>query len=77
MSMKKILNLLFSLKTTLVLLLVLLIALAIATFIEDKHDILTAKILIYNAKWFEFLMILLALNFIGNIKKYNLLNKEH
>jgi cytochrome c-type biogenesis protein CcsB len=74
--MKKILNLFFSLKTTLVLFLVLLISLGTATFIEDKHDILTAKILVYHAKWFELLIVLLGLNFIGNIKKYNLFSKK-
>ncbi len=73
---KKGLNYLTSLKTTLVLLLIFIIALALATFIEDKHDILTAKLLIYHAKWFELLLLLLALNFIGNINKYNLFSKK-
>ena len=74
--MKKILNLFFSIKATLVLLLILLISLGTATWIEDKHDIITAKLLIYHAKWFELLLLLLALNFIGNIKKYNLFSKK-
>jgi len=74
--MKKILNLFFSVKTTLVLFLVLLISLGTATFIEDKHDILTAKLLVYHAKWFELLIVLLGLNFIGNIKKYNFFSKK-
>lgn len=74
--MKKVLNLFFSIKTTLVLFLVLLISLGTATLIEDKHDSITAKLLIYHAKWFELLMLLLALNFIGSIKRYNLFSKK-
>jgi len=74
--MKKILNLFFSLKTTLVLFLFLLISLGTATLIEDKYDIITAKLLIYHAKWFELLMLLLAINFIGNIKKHKLFSKK-
>ncbi|MBL4745847.1 MAG: cytochrome c biogenesis protein CcsA [Flavobacteriaceae bacterium] len=75
-TLKKLLNLFFSIKTTLVLFLILFIALATSTWIEDKYDILTAKLLIYNATWFEVLIVLLALNFIGNIKKYNLFSKK-
>ena len=32
--------------------------------------------LVYNAWWFELLMLLLIVNFMGNIKKYNLLSRE-
>ncbi len=74
--MKKIFNLLFSSKLTLILLLIFAIGTGLATFIEDKLDTLTAYKLVYNARWFELLMLLLVLNFIGNIKKYNLLSKK-
>ena len=74
--MKKVLDLLFSSKTTVVLLLVLAIAMGSATFIEEKYDTETAKHLVYNAKWFEFLLLLLVLNFAGSIKKYGLFSKE-
>jgi len=74
--MKKFLNLFFSLKTSLALLLILLISLAAATLIEENYDTVTAKSLIYHAKWFELLMLLLVLNFIGNIQKYQLYTKE-
>jgi len=49
---------------------------AIGTFIESWYSTDTAKILIYNAWWFELLMVLMAINFIGNIFKYRLLSKE-
>lgn len=70
------LSYLFSTKTTLVLLLILLISLGAATLLEEKYDTITAKLLIYNAKWFELLMLLLVLNIIGNIQKYQLYRKE-
>lgn len=73
--MKKIIHLIISSKTTLILLIIFTIAIASATFIEDKYDTVTAKLLIYNAKWFEFLLLLLVLNFIGSIKRYHLLRK--
>tara|TARA_R110001583_G_scaffold114876_2_gene265329 strand:- start:3025 stop:6207 length:3183 start_codon:yes stop_codon:yes gene_type:complete len=74
--MKKVINLIISSKTTLVLLLIFTIAIASATFVEDIHDTATAKFYIYNAKWFEFLLLLLVLNFIGSIKRYHLLRKN-
>ncbi|MBQ4821074.1 cytochrome c biogenesis protein ResB [Aquimarina sp. MMG016] len=43
-----------------------------ATFIENDYNTETAKAIIYNAKWFEILLLLLVINFIGNIVKYNL-----
>ncbi len=74
--MKRILDVLFSSKTTIFLLVVLAIAMGTGTFIEDKYDTTTAKTLIYNAKWFELLFVLLALNFIGHIQLFNMLRKE-
>ena len=74
--MKKILNILFSAKLTLILLLIFAIGTGVATFIEDKLDTYSAQKLVYNARWFEMLMVLLVINFIGNINKYNLLSKQ-
>ena len=74
--MKKIIDLIFSSKITVLLLLILAIGMGSATFIEEKYDTETARHLVYNAKWFEFLLLLLALNFIGSIRKYNLFSKQ-
>ena len=74
--MKKFTDFLFSTKTTVYLLLILAIAIGSATFIEQTYDTDTAKHLVYNAKWFEFLFVLLSLNFLGNISKYNLFSKR-
>ncbi len=74
--MKKIINIIISPQATAVLLLLLAVAMGVATFVEDAYDIPTGKALIYNTKWFELIMLLLAVNFIGNIKRFKLLRKE-
>jgi len=51
-------------------------AMALGTFIEDKYNTDTARIMIYNAWWFEVIMVFFLINFFGNIKKYNLFRKE-
>jgi cytochrome c-type biogenesis protein CcsB len=59
-----------------VLLLVYAFAMAYATFLENDYGTPTAKALIYEAKWFELIMFLLILNFIGNIGRYRLWRRE-
>lgn len=59
-----------------VLLLVYAFSMAYATFLENDYGTPTAKALIYEAKWFELIMFLLILNFIGNIGRYRLWKKE-
>lgn len=51
-------------------------AMALGTFIESWYSTTTAKIWIYNAWWFEIMMGLFVINFVGNIFKYRLLRKE-
>ncbi len=51
-------------------------AMAFGTFIESWYSTDTAKILVYNAWWFEFILALFMVNFFGNIFKYRLLRKE-
>ncbi|MCA6066290.1 cytochrome c biogenesis protein CcsA [Chryseobacterium sp. RG1] len=74
--MKKIQDILISTRTMAVLLLVYAFAMAYATFLENDYGTPTAKALIYEAKWFELIMILLILNFIGNIGRYRLWKRE-
>jgi cytochrome c-type biogenesis protein CcsB len=74
--MKKIQDILISTRTMAVLLLVFAISMAVATFIENDYGTPTAKALIYEAKWFEAVMFLLILNFIGNITRYRLFRRE-
>lgn len=74
--MNHLLKILFSNRLSALLLLVFAISMATATFIENDYSTETAKALVYNAKWFEILVLLLAINFIGNISKYNLFSLE-
>ena len=72
----KILNFLFSTQLMLVLLILFPIAMGVGTFLESWYSTDAARIWVYNALWFEALMLLLMVNFMGNIKKYNLLSRE-
>ena len=73
---KKILSFLFSTRLMAVLFLGFAIAMGVGTFIESKYNTDTARIMIYNAWWFEAIMGVFVINFIGNIKRYQLLKKE-
>ena len=74
--LKEIKDILFSMKLMSALVFIFFIAVGTATFIENDFGTPAAKALVYNARWFEMIIILLTLNFIGNIKRYNLLRKE-
>lgn len=76
MFQKKITQILFSTRTMAMLFISFAIAMAIGTFVENSYSTATARAWIYNAWWFEAIMILFALNFLGNIKRYRLLRKE-
>lgn len=52
------------------------IAMGVATFIENDYGTQTAKRLIYNAWWFEVIMLFFIVNFFGNIFRYKLYKKE-
>ncbi|TDE02660.1 cytochrome c biogenesis protein CcsA [Flavobacterium hiemivividum] len=73
---KKIYSFLFSTRLMAVLFLSFSIAMGVGTFIESKYNTDTARILVYNAWWFEVIMAFFLINFIGNIKRYQLLKKE-
>lgn len=60
----------------LVLLLIFAVAMATATFIENDFGTDTAWIKVYDALWFELVMVGLALCFLANTFKYNLWRKE-
>ena len=66
----------FSTRLTSVLFIVFCVAMAAGTFIESIHNTTTARIWIYNAWWFEAIMAVFVINFLGNIKKYRLLRWE-
>lgn len=74
--MTRIEKIFFSTRTMTVLLFLYAIAMAVATFIENDYDTPTAKALIYEAKWFEVLMLWLIVLFLVNIPRYRLLRRE-
>lgn len=59
-----------------VLFIVFAAAMGIGTFIEDAYNTDTARIYIYNAWWFEAIMVVFVINFFGNMKRYQLHKKE-
>lgn len=73
---KKLFSFLFSTRLMAVLFLVFAAAMAAGTFIEDAYNTDTARIIIYNAWWFEVIMVFFMINFLGNITRYQLLKKE-
>lgn len=74
--MKKLASILFSTRLTGMLFLLFALSMAIATFVEEYYGTQTAKALIYSATWFELIMLIFLINFIGNIFKYRLYRKE-
>ena len=72
----KIIRFLFSGTLMGILLVVFAVSIGYATFIENDFDATTAKMLIYNAKWFEILMLLMIINFTGMIFTRKLYRKS-
>ena len=72
----RLLSILFSTRLTALLFILFSIAMGIGTFVESAHDTTTARIWIYNAWWFELMMLFFVVNFLGNIKRYRLLKWE-
>ncbi len=66
---------LFSRQLTVVLLAVFGITMAYATFIENDFGTKAVRALIYDSWWFESIMVILSINFIGNIWNYRLWQK--
>jgi len=65
-------KLIASYKTTLMLLFLLALGAAIATFVENDFGTATARFYVYNALWYETLLILTALNIIAVVYRTNM-----
>src|SRR5690606_23899469 len=74
--MDKVISFFSSTRLMAVLFIVFAFAMGLGTFIEDAYNTETARLYIYNAKWFEAIMLIFVINFIGNIKRYQLHKKE-
>ncbi|MFM7681467.1 MAG: cytochrome C biogenesis protein, partial [Bacteroidota bacterium] len=74
--LQKLLSALYSTRLMALLFIGFATAMAAGTFIEDAFNTETARIWIYNAWWFEAIMVFFVINFFGNIKRYQLYKKE-
>ena len=66
----------FSMKMMTLGMFIFLFAIGAATFLESIYDTQTARIIIYNALWFEILLTYLGMNLISNIFKYQMYKRE-
>ena len=76
---KKIAAVLFSTRLTSILFLVFAAAMAVGTFLDVGYQNAPSAYttaLIYNAWWFEAIMLLFVINFVGNIFRFRLYKKE-
>ncbi|MFC4721617.1 cytochrome c biogenesis protein CcsA [Geojedonia litorea] len=72
-------NILFSTRLTAILFIVFAVAMATGTFLDAGQETSPTpytRELIYNAWWFEAIMVFFTINFIGNISRYKLYKKE-
>ncbi len=71
-----ILNFVGSMKMMAVLMLIFAVASGYATFIENDYGTMTAQAVVYKARWFELLLIVLAINLMINIVRFNMFQKK-
>jgi len=74
--MKKIKDVLFSMTSTIILLIIFASGIGYATFLESNSGTEHAREIVYNARWFEVLMVFLIINLLGSIYKYGLIKKR-
>ncbi len=70
--MRKVADVLFSSHVMGTLILLFAASIATATFIENDYGSTAARIAVYNAKWFELLLLVLAINLTGRIIRLKL-----
>ena len=69
-------KILSSMKLMSVLILLFAFSIGYATFIENDFGRTSAKALIYNAWWFELILVLLTYSLINNLIRYKLFRLE-
>lgn len=74
--LQRLISAFFSMKGMTVGLILFLVGIGAATFFESIYGIQSAKIIIYNATWFELLLLYLTLNLISNIFKHKMFVRE-
>ena len=74
--MKKLNEVFFSMLTSVILLAIFAASIAFATFAESNSGTEYARQIVYNAKWFEVLFVILIINLVGSAVRYQLFNKR-
>ncbi len=74
--MRKFFDFIFSMMFAGTLMLVFAAAIGTATFIENDYGTLASKSVVYNALWFEALLVLTAISLIGSVFKYKLYQRN-
>ena len=74
--LKRYLNPLFDTRAAGFYILTFAIAIAVATFIENDFGTSAAQKVIYQARWFEFLLLLFAITIIVNIFRYRMIEQK-
>src|SRR5690554_801074 len=72
----KVLGKLFSMKLMAVAMFIYLVAIGMATMVESTYEIQTAKILVYNSRWFEWLHVYLFINLVVNIIRHKMYQRH-
>ncbi len=70
--MKKLVDIMGSMKTMAVLMAIFAFAIGYATFIENDFGTMSAKAEVFNTRWFEGLLLLLAINLMINIVNFKM-----
>ena len=73
--MKFLKKIFLSVESMAVMLIIFAVSIGAATFIENDYGVETSKAVVYNAHWFEVLLLLLAANLITNIISYKMWRK--
>ncbi|MFO8236406.1 MAG: c-type cytochrome biogenesis protein CcsB [Bacteroidales bacterium] len=69
-------NFLFSSWFMGVLFILFAVSMAFATFIENDYGQMAAREIVYDAKWFELIILLLVVNFIGHLFRFKLYRRS-
>ena len=72
----KLVKMMLSTKVSFLLMVAFAVAMGVATFMENDYGTATAREAVYEAWWFELLMIWLAINFLAHIEKYKLFTRK-
>ncbi|MFT5231848.1 MAG: cytochrome c biogenesis factor, partial [Candidatus Azotimanducaceae bacterium] len=77
---KKLASILFSTRLTGTLFIVFAVAMAVGTFLDASSETSPtpySREIIYNAWWFEAIMVIFMINFLGNMTRYSLHKREN